>query len=244
MRRTRPPNTRRSSEFESLEHFSDFISGLVERLNRRKSERWPADQGALKALPRTLPSTYSEVRVAVSKWSLVQIRNNTYSVPSRLIGHVLLVRIQLETIEVYYKDKLVETMPRLRGRNQTSVNYRHIIRSLVRKPGAFSSYRYREQMFPTLSFRRAYDYLVRTKPANADKEYLRILKLAADTMESEVELGLELHLDANADFSHQTIAELIRSRNEPVALCAPAAVDLSSFDDLLTGELREQLVTA
>lgn len=235
---------RRSSDFQSGEHFVDFITGLVERLNRRKSERWPADQAALKALPRTLPSTYSELRVAVSRWSLVQIRNNTYSVPSRLIGHSVLVRIQLETLEVYYKDKLVETMPRLRGRNQTSINYRHIIRSLVRKPGAFASYRYREQMFPTLTFRRAYDHLVLTKPANADKEYLRILKLAADTMESDVEMGLELHLDAKLDFGHQVIAELIRTRNQPVILSAPATVDLSSFNELLTGELRDQLAAA
>jgi hypothetical protein len=50
-------------------------------------------------------------------------------------------------------------MPRIVGKNQAAINYRHIIDSLVRKPGAFASYQYREEMFPTSGFRMAWDSL-------------------------------------------------------------------------------------
>ena len=43
---------------------------------------------------------------------------------------------------------------RLVGRNLHRIDYRHVIWSLVRKPGAFARYVYREEMFPSLVFRR------------------------------------------------------------------------------------------
>lgn len=73
------------------------------------------------------------------------------------------------------------TLPRLHGRNQHVINYRHLIRRLLRKPGAFAAYRYRDDLFPTVAFRRAYDHLRHRSPTGADREYLRILHLAATT---------------------------------------------------------------
>lgn len=45
-------------------------------------------------------------------------------------------------------------MPRLSGRGQHRIHYQHVIWSLVRKPGAFAAYRYRDDLFPTLTFRQ------------------------------------------------------------------------------------------
>ncbi len=98
----------------------------------------------------------------VSRFSTIQVLSNTYSVPSRLIGTTLTVRVRAETVEVYVGTTLVCSMPRLSGRQQHHINYRHVIWSLVRKPGAFAAYRYREDLFPTLVFRRAYDALCGT----------------------------------------------------------------------------------
>ena len=69
------------------------------------------------------------------------------------------VRLYADWVEVYYKDTLVERMERVRGEREAHVDYRHIIGSLVRKPGAFARYRFREQLFPTMTFRLAYDTL-------------------------------------------------------------------------------------
>ena len=93
----------------------------------------------------------------------------------------------------------------MRGEGEANVNYRHVIGSLVRKPGAFARYRFREQLFPTMHFRPAYDALREWRGERADVEYVRILRLAATTMEMEatVDSALSLLLEAG-----QTLARL------------------------------------
>ena len=101
------------------------------------------------------------------------------------------VRQYADHLEVCYKGRLVERMDRVHGAGQAGIDYRHVIGSLVRKPGAFARYRYREHMFPTETFRLAYDALREWKGERADVEYVRILHLAATTMESGVAPGAE-----------------------------------------------------
>ena len=124
----------------------------------------------------------------VSRFSTIQVLRNTYSVPSRLIGTTLLVRVRSETLEVYRATAHLLTMPRLLGHGQHRIDYRHVIWSLVRKPGAFAHYRYRDDLFPSLvvppRLRRA---CTRSTAERADRHYVRLLHLAASTSESEVE---------------------------------------------------------
>ncbi|MHC5538705.1 hypothetical protein ACYOEI_10825, partial [Singulisphaera rosea] len=79
--------------------------------------------------------------------------------PSRLIGEQVDVHIGLESLEIWHGARLVDRIPRLRGRGKHRIEYRHVIDWLVRKPGAFEEYRYRDAMFPTSRFRMAYDAL-------------------------------------------------------------------------------------
>ena len=75
------------------------------------------------------------------------------------------------------------------------INYRHIIDSLIRKPAAFANYQYHEALFPRLCFRKAYDALRDSTPANAEKQYLKLLQLAKLHSEEEVAEALELLLE-------------------------------------------------
>ena len=93
--------------------------------------------------------------------------HRTYSVPAQLMGHTVEARVYPNVVEVRYRDHLVQTMPRLRGEDEHRIDYRHVIGWLVRKPGAFARYRYREDLYPSVTFRRAYDALVRTRRADA-----------------------------------------------------------------------------
>jgi hypothetical protein len=133
-------------------------------------------------------------------------------------------------------------MPRPVGRGQVILNYRHLIASLVRKPGAFANYRYHEQMFPSLAFRQAYDELRKTSPRKADLEYLRILKLAADEMECDVEAALQLHLVEGRPISSADIRDLVAQKAPQRVTSLPVRQpDLRGFDQLLTGGTRERL---
>jgi hypothetical protein len=165
------------------------------------------------------------------------VLRNTYSVPSRLIGVTVIVRVRAETLEVYQGTTHLLTMPRLLGERQHRIDYRHISASLARKPGAFAQYRYRDDLFPTLTFRRAYDALVQAVPHRADRDYVRLLHLAAGTSEAAVEAVLTELLG-----QHQAPAfDLVRDRLRlptpaPLPDLADAVLDFGIYDDLLARE--------
>jgi hypothetical protein len=155
-------------------------------------------------------------------------------VPSRLIGASLKVRVRSETLQLYHGSAPVATVPRLVGRQQHRIDYRHVIWSLVRKPGAFKSYCYRDELFPTTAFRRAYDRLTQATPTRADAEYLRLLHLAASTSEAEVETALGLLEEAGAPPTFTAVRELVGAPQPHAGpkLTKPA-LDLTAYDRLL-----------
>lgn len=160
-----------------------------------------------------------------------------YSVPARLVGQSLLARVRAERIDLYLGMTRLLELPRLRGEHQHRIDYHHIIDSLVRKPGAFAQYRYRDELFPSLVFRQAYDRLVAQQPQRADQQYVRVLHLAATTSESEVETALSLLLDAGATPTHDAVRELVGQKPTPaVPELSPATLELSSYDALLSSQ--------
>lgn len=101
-------------------------------------------------------------------------------------------------------------MARLVGQNQPQLNYRHLIDSLLRKPGGFRNYRYRDALFPSLVFRQAWEALNRWhSPRKADLVYLRVLGLAARTLESEVEAALGLLLESQQAWDETGVEQLL-----------------------------------
>ncbi|MCE2458923.1 MAG: hypothetical protein J4G14_14110 [Dehalococcoidia bacterium] len=165
--------------------------------------------------------------------------NRTYSVPSRLIGTVVDARVYADRIEVYYKGHLVESMERLHGAGEEQIDYRHIVGSLVRKPGAFARYRFREQMFPTRTFKLAYDALCGWKGERADVEYVRILHVAATTMESKVDGALARLLGSGLSFDYAEVRRMSAPAPPPVPeLKLPGKVNLGVYDRLLVGGVR------
>jgi len=84
----------------------------------------------------------------------------------------------------------VEDLPRLRGRSKHRVDYRHIIEWLIRKARRVLKATGIKDLFPTSRFRMAYDVLQETTPSRSSKEYLKILKLAAEEGEVQVDDAL------------------------------------------------------
>src|SRR5438105_299228 len=191
----------------------------------------------LRPLPAQRLETLERERVRVRRGSTIRVKHNTYSVPSRLIGMEVEARIGPEEIEVWYAQQLVQRMPRLRGQDKHHIDYRHIIGWLVRKPGAFARYVYREDLYPTLTYRRAYDALVAQQPGRADREYVRLLSLAARAGEARVEAALAGLLEQRQPPSEQAVRTLLGA-DTPLAAAARVAVpavDLRQYDALLEG---------
>ncbi len=230
---------RGSRDFETVEQYVAFVQEIVDRLNRPSLTRLAEEREHLRPLPASRVPSYTVYRVKVRKWSTIRISNKTYSVPSRLRGHEVEVRQFANEIEVLYQGQCVERMPRLRGGREHRIDYRHVIWSLVRKPGAFARYRYREELFPTSTFREAYDALCRFRGERADVDYVRTLHLAASTMECTVEQALGELLEQRAPFDYAMIRERAApARPEVPELVTPEVPDLRVYDALLAEGTR------
>ena len=229
---------RGSRSFDSREEYVAFVEDLVKRANDNRRKQFLDDLAHLKQLPDERLDTDDIVKgVRVSRSSTINVRTNTYSVPSRLIGQLVDLRIGAEQITVTHHGHLVQVMPRLVGKNLAAINYRHIIDSLVRKPGAFANYRYREEMFPTSGFRMAWDSLRASHSEKvADKMYVQILQLAAHESQDAVADALRHLLATEHTLDVERVRELVANAT---SIPAPTdihveAPDLCEFDSLLT----------
>ena len=223
-------------DFPSVAAYSAFVQGVVEKRNRRVQEKLAEERRHLRPLPPAAVPEYTTWRTRVRKWSTIRVTNRTYSVPSRLCGHEVEVRQYADYLEVYYKGQMVERLERVRGEQKARIDYRHIIWSLVRKPGAFARYRFREHLFPTQVFRQAYDALSRWHGGRADVEYVRILHLAASTLEARVEQALSQLLLTGRSFDYAVVQELAAPTPPQIPqLPLLSAPDLKVYDALLQG---------
>jgi len=225
---------RGSNDFESEQEYERWLHGVFEKANAPRAKKVAEELAVMKAVRVERLAEFDEIDVRVTSWSTIRVKRNTYSVASRLIGERVRVRVYDERIEVRHGNTHQLTCERLLGGGGRRINYRHIIGSLVRKPGAFERYRYREDLFPSPIFRRSYDALCDALPSRkADAEYLRSLKLAAETMESLVEEALEELLAR----SELPLADLVKERVAPeepqVPEIAVPHVDLREYDSLL-----------
>jgi transposase len=227
---------RGSRDFAAREAYAQFLCQVLEQLNAGRRVRLAEEVAALRPLPARRLEACQRLRVKVDQGSLIHVGRNSYSVPSRLIGEQVEVRLFVEHLEVWYVQQRVEVLPRLRGRDKQCINYRHIIDWLVRKPGAFAQYRYRQELFPSSIFRLAYDSLVSLQTSTADKEYLRILYLAARHSEAAVEDVLRRLLGQGPPVSAAAVEQALGvGVPRPVIpeVCVEA-VDLRCFDALFT----------
>ena len=224
------------ADFVDESSYEAFVREVIERKrNAPAARRLAEERPYLRALPAAPVPEYTMFTCVVRRWSTIRVGKRAYSVPSRLIGHTVEARQYPRTVEVRYRGQLLETMPRLRGEAEHRIDYRHIIGSLVRKPGAFARYRYREELFPSLTFRRAYDALARSHGERADVEYVRVLHLAATTGERAVEAALRMRLDAHEAFDYARIQAAVTPTMPAVPAVHIPPPDLAVYDALFVG---------
>ena len=226
---------RGSRNFARLAEYEQFIEQVMTQRNQQRLKRLNEELVVMNPLTAQPLGAYQQLRVKVNRSSLIRVQHNAYSVPTSLIGQQVTVRIYEWHLEVYYRQRQVETMPRLVGQNKHRINYRHIIDSLVRKPGGFRNYRYREALFPSLVFRQAWDQLnLWYSPRKADLSYLRIVQLAARRLESEVATALCLLLTHSTRWNEIDVEQLLQP-DKPISVPALSlpVVNLAQYDTLL-----------
>ena len=225
---------RGNRNFETVEDYRIFLREVFTRRNQPRMKKLQEEMAVMRPLTVPRLEDYTEVTVPVSRNSIISVVRNVYSVNSRFISHHLKVRVYPDYLELWYGDRVVDKIARLKGERNHRVNYRHIISSLVKKPGAFKNYRYKEDLFPTVAFRRAYDWLVNHNE-NADKEYVKILALAAMDIEVRVENILISFLKQGEKITATAVERMLSDKKEDsqleILIRDPQICD---YDGLLT----------
>lgn len=228
---------RGSRDFVDRSEYERFLAGVFAHGNAGRRGRFEEELKVLRSLPKSRLETRRRMDVRVGQGSTIRVVHNVYSVHSRLIGEKVKVRLGAEDLEIWYAQRKIDQFPRLRGEKKHRIDYRHVIDWLVRKPGAFADYRYRDDLFPTSRFRMAYDQLAQEQPSRASREYLEILELAAKESETGVDETLRRLIAEEKPITRKVVEALLSAQEQaPVATEVRIdAVDLQSYDGLLEG---------
>ena len=162
---------RGSREFTDLPAYEQFVAETVRRLNARCARTWEAERACLKPLPVRRTADFEEVDARVSKFGVFSAKSVLYSVPSRLAGHRLKVRLHSSHLDAWLGGVKVFECERLHAsaadRHPRQIDWRHMLPSLKRKPGAFARWVLRDAMFPRSEYAQAWERMSAELPERA-----------------------------------------------------------------------------
>ena len=184
---------RGSPDFDDLDGYRAFVAGVVGRANAQRAKRIQAERATLRGLPARRTADYEETSVVVTSSSGFLLRRVFYTVPSRLIGHRLGVRLYDDRLELFLSGTRHLTLPRgragARGASVHVVNYRHVIHSLKKKPMALRRLVYRDTLFPRAAYRRCFETALTQLPERAACRLTVTLLALAHEENCEAELA-------------------------------------------------------
>ncbi len=229
---------RGSKNFETLESYRAFVQEIIDLHNERLGSKFKKEKRYLKKLPNFRTCDYDDIAANVSTSSIIKVKQVSYSVPSRLIGHKVKVHLHDDRLEVYYKGTYIQTCERLRfhggKKRPRNINYRHVIHTLIRKPQAFRRYKYQSEIFPNDNFRWAWQEIDnQLEDRQACREFVMILKEAADGDESKVSQYLEKCRYADVAPRLKQVQELFRVATETFPEQQVEHGDLEAYDRLV-----------
>jgi len=226
---------RGSQDFAQEEDYDQFLEWVMEKANKPRLSRLAQELAVMDRLPCSGLAEYREVDVRVSGYSTIRVSKMTYSVPSRLIGQRLRVQVHESVLKLYLGRQRLLELPRARGDRGAVINFRDMVGPLLRKPGAFLNYQHREQLYPRVAYRGAYDRLVRDHGQRPGViEYLHLLKLAIEHGVEQVEATMAPWMAG----SRKWCAAQVRASLAPTEVMVPPVAeltpDLEDYDQLLS----------
>jgi hypothetical protein len=227
---------RGNNDFATLEDYRAFIMQAVKQLNERYAAKIEIERQHLLALPATKAADYIELTAVVSSSSTVEVRRVTYTVPSRLIGERLLVRLYTDRLECYLGRSYALTLERVqtpeKGKRAHSVNYRHVIGSLIKKPGGFRGWQLHNDIFPNENYKYIWEHVDKTMGHNdASKFILGLLHLAAtENCEDELAQTVITLIKSGKQLTLSELQNKFRTNKSSVPVLTILQHSLSSYN--------------
>lgn len=230
---------RGSSDLEDLGAYRAFVDEIVSRRNATHGKGIDVERPHLQDLPERRSTDFEEVIVTVTSTGGFILGKVFYTVPSRLLGHRLRVRLFDDRLDMFIGGTHLMTLPRGRakanGKHDQVVNYHHVIHSLRKKPMALLHLVYRDKLFPRAEYRRAFEALAARLPElQACKATVELLSLAHDR---NCEAALALELARILEAGDLPDLAILRSRFAPDPTSLPTvtvrSVSLDSYEALV-----------
>ena len=241
---------RGSRDFEDLSAYRRFVDEIVGRINARNAKRIDAERACLRPLPARRTTDYEEVTLRVTSSGGFILRKVFYTVPSRLIGHRLRVRLYDDRLELFLGGTALMTLERGRpsrdGSHGHVVNYHHVIHSLRKKPMALMGLVYRDRLFPRRAFRDMFTALLeQTGEKVACRMMVDLLALAHDRgCEAELAEHLEEDLRQYRTPDIVTLRTLFGPSEDALPVVKVQMADLASYNRLVSNAAPTLEVTA
>jgi hypothetical protein len=233
---------RASRCFDTRPDYETFVDTIVQRMNTRALKFLATERAMLKPLPVRRTAEFEEIPARVSKYAVFTLKGVLYSVPSQLIGHRLMVRQYAQHVEGWLGGQCVVSLPRARPaegqRVGRSIDYRHLVGALKRKPGAFARWVLRDAAFPRAVYRQTWERLISQRPEReACKTMVGLLVLAADGHEAQLAQELEqlIELDQLPDLG--ALTQLLAPPKGDVPQVVVTLPTLASYDELFEAAL-------
>ena len=191
---------RGSHDFDNIESYQRFIDKLCERLNRRSHSRFQEEKPTLQGLPKQQTANYQTLSLKVTRSSTIEVRRVVYSVPSRLIGERVQVRLYHDKLAIYVGQQCAITLTRVypghKDARAKRIDYKHLIHSLAAKPQAFRYSQIRDDILPDDNYKQLWQYADEAlESREACKWMVTVLRLACE-YDAEKQLGEELLSEA------------------------------------------------
>jgi len=226
-------------EFAGLQAYEQFVAETVRRLNARCARAWDVERQSLRPLPTRRTADFEEIDARVSKFGVFSAKSALYSVPSRLVGHRLKVRLYNTHLEAWLGGVKVFECERLYGsvenRHPKRIDWRHMLPSLKRKPGAFARWVLRDAMFPRSEYARTWERISGRLPERSACRLMVELLDLADQVNVVTELAAVL--DTLNDRDELPDVDSLRKRFAPRATLMPSVQvvmpSAAVYDELL-----------
>ena len=229
---------RGSRDFADLDAYRAFVDAIVGRRNANLAKPIALEKAALAPLPRGRTTDFEEKVIPVTSSGGFILRRVFYTVPSRLIGHRLRVRIFDDRLECFLGMTPVATLRRGRPVSDSKgghvVDYRHVIRSLRRKPMALANLVYRDQLFPRAAYKHAFEALQKRGDVRyACKMTVELLALAHErACEAELAAAISADLDAGRLPDLAALRDRFRPAQTAIPKVAVELAPLRVYDEL------------
>ena len=232
---------RGSLNFDSFEQYRAFVKGIAAKLNLKNASKIAIERAHLRPLPEGRAIEYDDVTAVVPSSSVIVVRRVIYSVPNKLIGQVLHIKLYDDKLECYVGAVQVITLKRMpippKGKRSHNIDYRHVIEWLVKKPGAFPGYAYRDYLFPTESYKAIWEHVKSSMNLREAARFIVGILYLAHTQNCQEELSIEAldRIKRGSGLTLSSLQSMFKSQATNVPDVVIPETHINRFNELIPG---------